>query len=72
LSGVIGLGSQPLELLGKLEQLLFDIGAYHKTDEGPDLAPLLAIVVSPGFRIRHHQLKNPVSLFTRCSSKASK
>jgi hypothetical protein len=52
---MFGLGGQPLELLGELEQFRFRFGADHQADEGPDLAPLLAVVIGPGFCFRHYR-----------------
>jgi hypothetical protein len=71
MSGVVGLGGQPLELLGELEQFRFDFGADHETDECPDLAPLFAIVVRPRFRIRHYRLRRLSAPSTVAGSKAT-
>ena len=69
---MIGLNGQPLELLGEFEQFRFDVGANHKTDERPDLTPLLAIVIRPGFRFRHNRVQRLASLLTTITSKATK
>jgi hypothetical protein len=53
MSGVIRLDGKTLELLGELEQFRFDFGTNHEADKRPDLAALLAIIICPGFSIRH-------------------
>lgn len=68
---MIGLGGQPLELLGKLEQFRFDVSTDHKTDERPDLTPLLAIVACPEFRFRHYQPRRCISPSRTRRNKAS-